>query len=122
MDYNNPTFPHCDPRILHAPNECKYCDAHKDWQYLREMWGISFTGHDPKEGRSMLPCPSEYARPLSTINKWDGNVPYNNDGSINEDASMFEGKTVLHDSASRHVEIVDRKSLVSKLRKFLGIS
>ncbi|MEU7174649.1 MULTISPECIES: hypothetical protein [Micromonospora] len=43
-----PTMPHCDQAVLHAPGECTYCDAHPDWQELRQLWGIAFTGHTPK--------------------------------------------------------------------------
>lgn len=64
--------PHCDQRVLHAPGECAYCDGYDDWQRLREMWGINFTGHDDE--RKLL-CPSELARPLEIINKWAGNRP-----------------------------------------------
>lgn len=100
-------FPHCDPRILHKNGECEYCDKHPLWQELRQSWGINFTGHRETKSNEyfdspMLPCPSEAARPLDTINKWDGNVPVKN-GEINEDAPMFEGKKVLHDPVSRHV-------------------
>jgi len=54
------TFPHCDPRILHAPGECDFCDRHKEWQYLRLTWGIAFTGYTPDENE--LPCPADNAR------------------------------------------------------------
>lgn len=40
-------YPHCDPRILHKPGECEYCDKSPEWQELRKAWGIAFTGHDP---------------------------------------------------------------------------
>ena len=53
-------FPHCDQRILHAPGECGYCDAHPDWQALRAAWGIAFTGWTPEEAE--LPCPADHAR------------------------------------------------------------
>lgn len=66
-----PVFPHCDPRILHAPGECIYCDTQKDWQYLRNVWGIAFTGYTP-EGDE-LPCPADYARGDSH-KLWHGNV------------------------------------------------
>lgn len=52
---------HCDGRILHAPGECWSCDLYPDWQKLRELWGIAFTGHQP-EG-DQLPCPADHARP-----------------------------------------------------------
>jgi hypothetical protein len=43
-----PAPPHCDSRVLHAPGECEYCDQRKEWQELRQAWGIAFTGHTPK--------------------------------------------------------------------------
>lgn len=65
--------PHCDQRILHAPDECWACDLYPNWQKLRQLWGIAFTGHQPKtetigeEGYSFtvreLPCPADYNRP-----------------------------------------------------------
>ena len=64
------TFPHCDPRILHAPEECELCDMHPDWQILRQTWNIAFTGYEP-EGTG-LPCPADYARG-STHTNWQGN-------------------------------------------------
>lgn len=64
-------FPHCDARVLHAPKECVYCDKHPDWQYLRQVWGIAFTGYTP-EGEE-LPCPADYARGEAHA-KWQGNV------------------------------------------------
>jgi hypothetical protein len=119
-------FPHCDPRVLHAPNECEYCDAHEDWQTLREMWGINFTGHNKIEteyGTPYLPCPSEAARPLGNINQWDGNVPMK-DNRINTEAPMFEGKTVQHDRFSRHVEITTKAGnpeIIAKIREYLDL-
>lgn len=72
-------FPHCDPRILHRQNSCEYCDMYPEWQKLREIWGIAFTGHSTDESKmypdhGLIPCPSEWSRPLSVINKWGGNV------------------------------------------------
>lgn len=81
-------FPHCDPRILHAPGECEYCDLHPEWQDLRESWQIAFTGHgagfsirpNNPEGRpvdgALLPCPADVARPPlspSDHRRWPGN-------------------------------------------------
>lgn len=41
-------FPHCDQRILHAPEDrCEFCNMHPEWQALRKAWGIAFTGHTP---------------------------------------------------------------------------
>ena len=73
-------FPHCDQRILHAPGECEYCDAHHDWQALREAWGIAFTGHQPGVGRysKELPCPADFNRPQGSTadhRRWGGNKP-----------------------------------------------
>lgn len=68
-------MPHCDQRILHAPGECQYCDGYADWQELRQMWGIAFTGHAPQDGQ--FPCPADYHRPPNTPSdhrQWPGNV------------------------------------------------
>lgn len=103
-----PQFPHCDPRVLHAPHECEFCDLHPEWQKLRIAWGINFTGHYDKidrefhTGAPKLPCPSEADRPIDLINQWDGNVPFK-DGKINTTAPMFRNKAVVHDAESRHV-------------------
>lgn len=66
-------FPHCDQRVLHAPGECKYCDAHPLWQELRQAWGIAFTGYLPEDKE--LPCPSDNARGLNGAHVWGGNRP-----------------------------------------------
>jgi hypothetical protein len=63
-------FPHCDPRVLHAPGECVYCDSNPGWQELRQAWGIAFTGYTPEEKE--LPCPADYARG-DTHALWPGN-------------------------------------------------
>jgi hypothetical protein len=65
-------FPHCDPRILHAPGECEFCDQHREWQALRQAWGIAFTNYEPEEKE--LPCPANYARG-DRCNYWHGNQP-----------------------------------------------
>jgi hypothetical protein len=64
-------FPHCDPRILHAPKECQFCDLNPGWQFLRQQWGIAFTGYQPEEKE--LPCPADHARG-DNHTKWHGNV------------------------------------------------
>lgn len=67
-------YPHCDPRILHDPeDECEVCDQHPEWQELRKMWKINFTG---KRVPDFIICPSELERPLDTINAWPNNRPY----------------------------------------------
>jgi hypothetical protein len=65
--------PHCDQRVLHAPEDnCQVCNGHPEWQELRELWGINFTGHnDPDK----LPCPAQTERSIKDINQWRGNVP-----------------------------------------------
>jgi hypothetical protein len=76
-------FPHCDQRILHAPGECEFCDAHAEWQELRVAWGIAFTGHRPQTPEGMpwlaqLPCPADFHRPQgsdSDHRRWGGNKP-----------------------------------------------
>ncbi len=68
-----PRFPHCDPRVLHAPGECVYCDAHPSWQALRKTWGVRFTGHT--DGGE-LPCPADLARGLAGAHSWPGNRPH----------------------------------------------
>lgn len=64
--------PHCDQRVLHAPGECEYCDDRPDWQQLRHLWMINFTGHH-EIGKQ--PCPAEAARGMASINSWGGNIP-----------------------------------------------
>jgi len=53
--------PHCDARILHQPGECWSCDLYPDWQALRKLWGIAFTGRQP--AGDQLPCPADHSRP-----------------------------------------------------------
>lgn len=74
-------MPHCDARILHAPGECGHCDRYPDWQELRRMWGIAFTGHRPQRAAygtgTELPCPADHNRPPgshSDHRQWGGNV------------------------------------------------
>ncbi len=72
----NIQFPHCEPRILHAPGECEFCDRHPEWQELRKHWGIAFTGKTPvlKGPQQMeLPCPADFNRG-ATHTQWGGNV------------------------------------------------
>lgn len=71
------TIPHCDCRVLHAPSECVYCDKHPDWQTLRQVWGIAFTGYEPDQNE--LPDPATHARGLDTVNKWHGNRAQTNE-------------------------------------------
>lgn len=69
-----PAFPHCDTNVLHAPGECYYCDKYPQWQALRVIWGIAFTGHRPVADTGVnFPCPSDYARGLGGAHVWPGN-------------------------------------------------
>lgn len=70
-----PVAPHCDQAILHAPGECQYCDRHPDWQALRQLWGIAFTGHQPRimQGWHEIACPSDINRPGAAADRWPGN-------------------------------------------------
>lgn len=71
------TPPHCDPAILHAPGECQFCDDLPEWQALRQLWGICFTGHEPiiingpMYAYELIACPSDIRRPAGSI--WSGN-------------------------------------------------
>lgn len=70
---SNNTFPHCDPRVIHAPaDNCKFCNE-SILQKAREIWGIAYTGH-PESGK--IPCPGETARGMDSLNSWGGNVAY----------------------------------------------
>jgi hypothetical protein len=69
-------YPHCDSRILHAPQECEYCDHYSLQQHERIRDGIAFTGHDPVGNQ--VPCPADVARPKGASNdhrRWGGNKP-----------------------------------------------
>jgi hypothetical protein len=81
--------PHCDARILHEPGQCWACDLYPDWQKLRELWDIAFTGHKPQDTglhglhRQQLPCPADYNRPpdsTSDHRQWGGNVAWKDRG------------------------------------------
>lgn len=82
--YLNETYPHCDPRVLHAPGECEFCDMHAAWQQDRIDNKMLFT-NDPrnqalieeflKTGKldgEFVPCPGMLARGDS-IKIWGGN-------------------------------------------------
>lgn len=69
--------PHCDQRILHAPGDCWACDLYPDWQKLRELWGIAFTGHRPDIRKGEVECPADYNRPpgsASDHRQWGPNT------------------------------------------------
>ncbi|MEV7265596.1 hypothetical protein AB0N38_18770 [Micromonospora aurantiaca] len=75
-----PTMPHCDQAVLHAPGECTFCDAYPEWQQLRQLWGIAFTGRQPRIDRerpwlSEVRCPSDARWPGRVNQVWPGNQP-----------------------------------------------
>lgn len=78
------SYPHCDPRVLHQPGECEYCDMHPEWQAERIQNKVLFTS-DPgnaslieeflKTGKlegEFIPCPGMLARG-DNIKIWGGN-------------------------------------------------
>lgn len=68
------TIPHCDASVLHAPGECRYCDTRPDWQALRSLWGIAYTGHIPTA--QQIACPSDFRRGFNQAARdWPGNRP-----------------------------------------------
>lgn len=69
---NYVSYPHCDSEVLHAPNECEYCDRFPALQADRILNKINFTGHnDPGKEK----CPAEVRRDIEKIYNWYGNVP-----------------------------------------------
>ena len=65
--------PHCDQAVLHAPGECRYCDELPEWQDLRRLWGIAYTGHAPQIANHEIACPSDIRRPGNIAAEWPGN-------------------------------------------------
>ena len=64
--------PHCDPRVVHAPKQCKICDEHAGFvQSLRDLHDVSFTGKTDRR----WPCPADVARPNGQNQVWFGNQP-----------------------------------------------
>jgi hypothetical protein len=81
---------------LHAPGECRYCDEYSDWQELRLLWRINFTGeHDENKA----PCPSTAFRSEDGVNRWGGNVaqPGRADSQPDKEAATLDSAIdVLH--------------------------
>jgi hypothetical protein len=83
--YLTETYPHCDPRVLHYPGLCDYCDMRADWQQERIQNGVLFTDDKRNAGlieeflktgqfkEGLLPCPGMLARG-DAIKIWGGNV------------------------------------------------
>lgn len=86
---NNIQFPHCDPRVVHSPGSCEYCD-NSGLQPIREAWNIAFTGR-PEEGKT--PCPGEVARG-ENLEHWSGNRAR---PSLDSVARHLEGSSLEED-------------------------
>lgn len=84
-----PRAVHCDPNVVHPPGVCEMCDLYPHFQHQRINAGINFTGEqDPNK----KPCPAELLRPLTTINKWHGNYPFQNlDAKTKERCNYCKG-------------------------------
>ena len=92
-------FPHCDSTILHSKKSgCVYCNKHPDWQELREVWHMNFTGEDilEKDGIQMLPCPSTLSRPINKVHAWHGNVPTTQEDIDNQKKEWAEWTEKMH--------------------------
>lgn len=64
-------FPHCEARILHAPEDCEYCADAKALQAERAALDVSNTGRTNRK----WPCPADRARSQVHQNAWPGNRP-----------------------------------------------
>jgi hypothetical protein len=65
------SYPHCDMRVLHAPDSCTYCADATDLQEERERLDVSNTGL----ANRAWPCPADRARGSASLNTWPGNRP-----------------------------------------------
>lgn len=75
IDATSFQFPHCDPRILHAPGECIVCDQ-SGLQVIRDAWNINFT--TAKQDTKKSPCPAIRDRGLEGCLAWTNNRPRKN--------------------------------------------
>lgn len=64
------TFPHCEPRVLHKPDECFLCAEATELQEEREVLDVSNTGHSNRR----FPCPADAQRGSDHL-LWGGNRP-----------------------------------------------
>jgi hypothetical protein len=81
----NAVLPHCDQSVLHAPGECRYCDERPEWQALRVIWGVSFTGHPVVADTGVkVMCPSDAARGIGGAHVWPGNTPKQDNATKDE--------------------------------------
>lgn len=91
---------HCDPRVVHAPeDDCKYCNERPSHQRARVRDGIAFTGHPPKPGQE--PCPADAARGLGQAHRWQGNVPWTPEIEAEYQRNLDELKKYMDDYLGR---------------------
>jgi hypothetical protein len=64
-------MPHCDPRVLHSPGACVYCDEVPHLQQFREMTGLRFT--DKLHAKDALLPGQDRSR--ASAEAWGGNQP-----------------------------------------------
>ncbi len=64
-----PPWPHCDARILHTPEECRYCAERTDLQEERVKLDVSNSGVANRK----WPCPADVARGKAHYSAWHGN-------------------------------------------------
>lgn len=70
LSYGYPCyFPHCDSRILHAPEECATCAKFEALQQERVEKGVSNTGLENRRWT----CPADLARTVEQYDAWWGN-------------------------------------------------
>jgi hypothetical protein len=95
------TIPHCDSRILHHPNECRYCNR-PDWQDERKRLGIALTGRDPDDGQ--VPCEADAERPPGAPNDhrhWGGNKPTSSIGDPSYPRETVDSQFLYGDLGGR---------------------
>lgn len=94
-----PRAPHCDSRILHAPNTgCDFCTEATELQEERERLDISNSGMTNRK----WPCPADQARPRAQYEAWGGNKPKTREQLDEEGREFAEalrrlGKVVDHE-------------------------
>lgn len=85
------TIPHCDSRILHNPDDCKYCAERPELQAERNRLGIAWTGYEPGPGQ--IPCEADLVRPPGADNdhrRWGGNKPTSADNTWPEESAASQ--------------------------------
>lgn len=102
-------FPHCDSRILHAPGQCRYCDASPDLQQVRKMWNVSFTGDgSATAAEGTTPCPAEAVRGKG-VNAWGGNVANPHEDTVLNDVIRAVRAAFDEERASDVIREIERR-------------